>query len=181
MPHPSPHTRARAPSSPFSRICVHVWSQLLADSDDDEAAHPAGASALSAPVADDVDASAYTPFSPPAPPAALSPSPSEPTPSPADDASQTAAAASVDGLAALMSAAGLEERLGSAGAWCVQHGWASVAHLRSGGACAADGLVAHLRLKADGTRAKRLKKELKRDVWSWDPHALAAKAAASPA
>jgi hypothetical protein len=161
---------------------VHVWSQLLADSDDEEAGSAAGASSLSAPVADAADTSAYTPFSPPAPPgtSGLYPSASlsAAAPSAEDEAAQMAAAASVDGLAALMSGAGLEEKLGAAGAWCVQHGWASVVHLRSGGVRAAEALVAHLQLKKDGARARRLKKAIKKDVWAWDTHALAAKAAA---
>ena len=75
-----------------------------------------------------------------------------------------------------MSASGLEDRLPSAGAWFVEKGWSSVGHLRtSGGQKAVDGLVNALRLKADGARARRLKRELFRDEWAWDAHAMAAK------
>ena len=84
-----------------------------------------------------------------------------------------AAAAGVAGLDALMASCGLEDRLAAAGAWCVEHGWASVAHLRSGGTKAADALVSALRLKADGARARRLKRELRRDEFGWDAHAAA--------
>ena len=87
-----------------------------------------------------------------------------------------AAARSVGGLERLMSAAGLEDRLANAGAWFVEKGWSSVAHLRaSGGQKATDGLVHALRLKADGARARRLRRELKRDEWAWDAHSMAAK------
>ena len=76
-----------------------------------------------------------------------------------------------------MKAAGLADRLGAAGAWCVEHQWKSVAHLRSGGPRAADAFVLALRLKADGARARKLKRELKKDEWGWDVHAMAANAA----
>ena len=89
-----------------------------------------------------------------------------------------ASAVAVEGLVQLMQAAGLEGRTATAGLWCAQNGWASVAHLKSGGASAVEDLLATLRLKADGARGKRLKKELKKDVWGWDAHAAAAQNAA---
>jgi hypothetical protein len=58
---------------------------------------------------------------------------------------------------------------------CVEHGWHSVVHLRSGGPKAADAFVAAMKLKTRGTRAKRLKKELQRDEFAWDAHAAAAR------
>ena len=65
-------------------------------------------------------------------------------------------------------------RLGAAGAWCIANGWVSVAHLRGGGTRAAEALVGHLRLKPDGSRAKRLKRAISKDEWAWDAHATAA-------
>ena len=93
-----------------------------------------------------------------------------------DEARGRACAASVSGLEALLRAAQLEDRVAAAGAWCVANGWVSVAHLRGGGPRATDAFVTALRLKADGPRARRLKRELKRDVWGWDAHAHAAAA-----
>jgi hypothetical protein len=88
-----------------------------------------------------------------------------------------ASAAAVDGLEAVLSAAGLEDRVPTAGLWCRAQGWVSVAHLRTGGPKVIDSLVKELRLKPTGARAKRLKKELKRDEWGWDVHAAAARSA----
>lgn len=92
-----------------------------------------------------------------------------------DEAKGLAAAARVAGLEKLMSEAGLQDRLASAGAWCELNGWASVPHLRGGGPRAAEAFVHALRLKSDGARGKRLKKALKRDEWGWDAHAAAAR------
>ena len=94
----------------------------------------------------------------------------------ADVAKGLSAASAVEGLEALMSAAGLPERLPAAGSWCEEQGWQSVEHLRSGGARTADAFVAAMRLKADGPRGRRLKKELKKDAFEWDAHASAARA-----
>ena len=150
--------------------------QLLDDSDDDEE-RADGERALASPVAATAHTAhaAYMPFAPP--------------PVVADPATTTAAAATaagrvaaVDGLDLLMQASGLEDRLAAAGAWCEEHGWTSVAHLRTaGGARAADALIAALRLKPGGARAKRLNRELQRDVWGWDAHAAAARATSAPA
>ena len=87
-----------------------------------------------------------------------------------------AAAARVAGLEALMSAAELPERLAAAGTWCEEEGWHSVAHLRGGGARAADAFVAAMHLKSDGARSRRLKRELRKDEFAWDAHATAARA-----
>jgi len=86
-----------------------------------------------------------------------------------------AAAARVEGLEALMVAAGMPERLPAAGTWCEEQGWKSVAHLRSGGARTADAFVVAMRLKPDGPRARRLKKEVQNDGFGWDAHASAAR------
>lgn len=161
--------------------------QLLADSDDEEkpavTRTPAAGSSMASPAA---STSGYTHGQPtPADAYYAHPTPADfATNSPAvaanDDKAERAgraAAAAVDGLDALMSAAGLEDRLSAAGLWCVEHGWCSVAHLRSGGSRAADAFVTALRLKPDGARGRKLKKELKKDVWAWDMHAAAARSA----
>eukprot|EP00966_Prymnesium_polylepis_P229707 5314826-Prymnesium_polylepis.1 len=57
------------------------------------------------------------------------------------------------------------------------HGWQSVAHLRLGGTRATDALARALHLKADGSRARRLAREVMRDAWAWDAHTRAAAAA----
>ena len=140
--------------------------QLLEDSDDDEEralASPVAATSNSSPAA-------YVPFAPPA------------VADPAPVATAADRVAAVDGLEMLMQAADLEDRLAAAGAWCEEHGWTSVAHLRTaGGARAADALIAALRLKPGGARAKRLNRELQRDVWGWDAHAAAARATSAHA
>ena len=94
-----------------------------------------------------------------------------------DVAKGLAAAARINGLEALMTASGLLERLPAAGNWCEEQKWQSVAHLRSGGSRAAEAFVAAMRLKPDGPRSRRLKKELKKDEFGWDAHAAAAREA----
>ena len=73
-----------------------------------------------------------------------------------------------------MRSAALEDRIGAAGMWCQRNGWVSVAHLRGGGAGAADALASHLKLRSSGARANRLKNAIFSDEWSWDVHAAAA-------
>ena len=94
-----------------------------------------------------------------------------------DVAKGLAAAARINGLETLMTASGLLERLPAAGNWCEEQKWQSVAHLRSGGSRAAEAFVAAMRLKPDGPRARRLKKELRKDEFGWDAHASAAREA----
>jgi hypothetical protein len=113
-------------------------------------------------------------------PAAYTPTTADgrPEEAPTEDVAKgLAAAARINGLEALMTASGLLERLPAAGNWCEEQKWQSVAHLRSGGSRAAEAFVAAMRLKPDGPRARRLKKELKKDEFGWDAHAAAAREA----
>ena len=79
----------------------------------------------------------------------------------------------IPGLAELLGACGLSDRLPIAANWCIEQGWESVAHFRHAGPQAVDALVATLRLKPP--KAKKLRKELARDAWAWDSHAAAAR------
>ena len=166
------------PPNADSMSPAELRRQLLADSDDEEAAPAtprANASSSSAPMHSPTS-DAYTPFTPPNPADVV---PASAVPAATDEAERAgrAAAAAISGLDALMAAAGLEDRLAAAGLWCTEHGWCSVAHLRSGGTRAAEAFVTALRLKSDGGRARKLKRELKKDVWAWDVHAAAARSA----
>ena len=82
-------------------------------------------------------------------------------------------ASQIPGLAELLGACGLSDRLPIAANWCIEQGWESVAHFRHAGPQAVDALVATLRLKPP--KAKKLRKELARDAWAWDSHAAAAR------
>ena len=67
------------------------------------------------------------------------------------------------------------EKLSSCIAWCEAKGWQSVGHLRlGGGAHAVEELTQALHLKSGGNKARRLTREIMKDVWSWDAHACAA-------
>ena len=176
------------PADASNMSAAELRRQLLAESDTEEGNNNAP---MASPVADNnVGGSssssssppAYMPFTPPSErqramdEESIAGSEYSAPVSEAAKAAGLAAARSVGGLERLMSAAGLEDRLANAGAWFVEKGWSSVAHLRaSGGQKATDGLVHALRLKADGARARRLRRELKRDEWAWDAHSMAAK------
>lgn len=82
--------------------------------------------------------------------------------------------APITGLAPLLERSGLSDKLAAATTCCEQQGWPSVAHIKSSGEAGQKLFIISLRIKPDGPRARRLKRELARDEWAWDAHNNAA-------